>query len=525
MKTATLYVRVSTDEQAEKGYSQRNQEEVLRRYCEIKSIQVNGVYYEDYSAKTFNRPVWSKLLVDLRKKKGQTDLILFTKWDRFSRNTGDAYYMIGLLNRFGVEPQAIEQPLDLTIPENKMMLAFYLAAPEVENDRRSLNVTHGMRRAKKEGRWMATAPVGYINKSHENGKKYIAPHEPHATAIKEAFEELARGVLKINQVYEQAKIKGITCTYKNFWHLLRNPVYCGKIVIPRYKEEEEYIVDGLHEPLISEATFYRVQDFMDGKKKTDGTKIVSPNMLPLRGFLICPKCGRKLTGSASKGCRAYYYYYHCTKTACKIRFRADNANRLFDKGMNKIYIRDGYEAFYVDCITKAFRLKSNNGDYSHRQVVEQIKTLNEKVAQARDLLMDGTFTNADFQEVKSRCEKGINSLEKKLPDIIQTAKTVDKNLNGCISNIKKLNISYKGNDMVQKRRFISSTHPQNVLFDGEGHRTNRLNEIAGCIILINKNLGVKKNWTGAELTDLSNRVIPLGLEPRTPTLKVLCSTG
>ena len=35
------------------------------------------------------------------------------------------------------DPQAIEQPLDLTIPENKIMLAFYIAAPEVENDRRS----------------------------------------------------------------------------------------------------------------------------------------------------------------------------------------------------------------------------------------------------------------------------------------------------------------------------------------------------------------------------------------------------
>jgi hypothetical protein len=55
--------------------------------------------------------------------------------------------MINTLRKLGVKPQAIEQPLDLQIPENKMMLAFYLAAPEVENDRRSLNVIHGMRRA------------------------------------------------------------------------------------------------------------------------------------------------------------------------------------------------------------------------------------------------------------------------------------------------------------------------------------------------------------------------------------------
>lgn len=83
------------------------------------------------------------------------DVILFLKWDRFSRNAGDAYQMISILRKLGVEPQAVEQPLDLAIPENKLMLAFYLAAPEVENDRRALNVTYGMQKARKEGRWMA----------------------------------------------------------------------------------------------------------------------------------------------------------------------------------------------------------------------------------------------------------------------------------------------------------------------------------------------------------------------------------
>ena len=169
-RIADLYVRVSTDEQAEKGYSQRNQEELLRKYCSINGIQIRDVIYEDHSAKTFNRPQWKKLLVNLKKNKNKIDLVLFMKWDRFSRNAGDAYQMINLLRKLGVEPQAIEQPLDLAIPENKMMLAFYLAAPEVENDRRALNTFHGLRRARKEGRYMGMAPYGYDNKITEDGK-------------------------------------------------------------------------------------------------------------------------------------------------------------------------------------------------------------------------------------------------------------------------------------------------------------------------------------------------------------------
>ena len=124
MKIADLYIRVSTEEQADKGYSQRDQEERLQKYCQAGNITVRKVIYEDHSAKTFQRPAWQKLLILLRKQKHKTDLVLFTKWDRFSRNAPDAYNMISKLKSFGVEPQAIEQPLDMSVPENKMMLAF-----------------------------------------------------------------------------------------------------------------------------------------------------------------------------------------------------------------------------------------------------------------------------------------------------------------------------------------------------------------------------------------------------------------
>jgi len=103
----------------------------------------NGIKVKIF-LKSFVRPAWQKLLADL-----------------------------------GIEPQPIEQPLDISIPENKMMLAFYLAAPEVENDRRALNTFHGMRRARKEGQWMGPAPIGYTNKVTEDGRKvYLSCRAP-----------------------------------------------------------------------------------------------------------------------------------------------------------------------------------------------------------------------------------------------------------------------------------------------------------------------------------------------------------
>src|SRR5450432_3711314 len=256
MKTANLYIRVSTDEQADKGYSQRGQEEILRKYCEINEISIRRVIFEDHSAKTFSRPAWTRLLIELKKSKVKSDLILFTKWDRFSRNAGDAYHMISILRKINVEPQAIEQPLDLAIPENKMMLAFYLAAPEVENDRRALNVIHGMRRARKEGRYMGLAPIGYTNKTDEAGRKSITPEEPQAGILRWAFNQISEGVYNTEQIFKMAKEKGFSGTKGLFWFAIRNPIYCGKIFIPKYKDEESRFVKGLHEPIISESLYY-----------------------------------------------------------------------------------------------------------------------------------------------------------------------------------------------------------------------------------------------------------------------------
>ncbi|WP_221270929.1 zinc ribbon domain-containing protein [Pedobacter sp. AK017] len=50
-----------------------------------------------------------------------------------------------------------------------------------------------------------------------------------------------------------------------------------------------------------------------------------PEELILRFFLLCPDCGKKLSGSAFKGLTARYFYYHCVST-CSYRIRADKTN-------------------------------------------------------------------------------------------------------------------------------------------------------------------------------------------------------
>ncbi len=492
MKTAYLYIRVSTDEQADKGYSQRWQEETLRRYCGISGINILDVVLEDHSAKNFIRPAWKQLLTDVKKKKGRINLILFTKWDRFSRNTGDAYGMINTLAKLGIEAQAIEQPLDLSIPENKMMLAFYLAAPEVENDRRALNTFVGMRRARKEGRFMGVAPLGFVNKITESGRKYITTKEPEASIMRWVFEQLAEGQYAADHVRKQANKKGLKCGSAHFWNIIRNPVYCGRIEVAPYKEEERYFAQGQHEGIISEHLFYRVQDVLNGRAKGSwGPKMVSVDKLPLRGLIICPLCGRMLTGSSSKGYSAYYTYYHC-QSRCRTRYRAEDANKIFEEVLSKLEIKQGRGEIFENELLVLYNAQYRNSNGARKQILDQINIINVRLGNAKKKYYDEETDVVEYRKYKAECEVEIEKLEAKLIELSNGAQKIDSLLKKAIYNLERLILYWKDFDSMGKRRLISSVFPGMLNFDGNTYRTGRLNGIVERIYLNTNNLQIQK---------------------------------
>lgn len=473
---ADLYVRVSTDEQADKGYSQRNQEEMLRKYCVNHSIEIRNVIYEDHSAKSFNRPEWKKLISHLKKKRNLIDLILFTKWDRFSRNAGDAYQMINQLRDLKVEPQAIEQPLDLSIPENKMMLAFYLAAPEVENDRRALNVFYGMRRAKKEGRYMGLAPVGYKNRIDEGGNKYITPKEPETSILQWAFEQLSAGVFNTEQVWKKSREKGLKCSKNAFWQVIRNPLYCGKIFIPAFKDEESCFVEGLHDPIISEDIFEQVQEALDGRKRTYRPKIETRDEFPLRGFVICPKCGKLLTGSKSKGRNRYYNYYHCFK-GCSYRINADKLAGMFERELRRYIPKKEIIDLYKKILQETYYELTEDIQIAKKQALMQIKDFESRMSHIRDLLATDKIDVSDYHEIKAQYSGSIEQLNERLAVLSGKVPNISGLFEQDIKYLLQPDSVLKDANSEDFRAIINMLYPEKLMFNEKGFCLKKHNDI------------------------------------------------
>lgn len=245
---------------------------------------------------------------------------------------------------------------------------------------------------------------------------------------------------------------------------IKNPVYCGKIFIPPYKEENGCYVIGLHEPLITEALFDDVQDVLEGRSKNsnDKPKIVSHNNLPLRGFLICPKCNRMLSGSASKGMTQYYHYYHCS-SACGVRFKAKEANEIFENELSKYIPKPGRIELYSTIVAEDFKQQSTDQQRERRQLLSELDKINVRMQNARNMKVDGELSSDDFQSLKNESNFKIGEIEKKLRNLSEIADLLKK----ALLKLTRLIFCLKTARWRKNGEIISSMYPENLHFDGE----------------------------------------------------------
>ena len=465
MKSAYLYVRVSTDEQKRKGYSLPEQEDRLLKYCKYNNIEVKGIYREDYSAKNFNRPAWKELFSEIKKKSyGEDKNILFIKWDRFSRNVEYAYEMIGMLRKYKTVAMAIEQPIDFSVPESTVMLAVYLAVPEAENLRRAQNTANGIRRAKLMGRYPSKAPLGFINLTLIDGKKVIAQKEPEASIIKWAFNQLNKNIYTIQDIRKEANEKGLICSRSQFYKIIRNPLYCGLISI-KFNSNEEQIVKGTHEPLVSESLFYEVQSIINTKRKITGKADDLKATFFLRGFLICSICGGKLTGSFSKGSAKKYPYYHCQR-GCKLRVNALFLNKCYQNKLQEWVLSNNAVELFEYILKEHNILTQKKGYLSERTLIEKkIKEEEVVLSRARKLLIANVLKTDDYYELKKENKNSFRMLKKEVRCINAKLNDIDKH-NKKLTNKSFQNIfqGFSEFDFSDKRHLLNFIRPVNIDF-------------------------------------------------------------
>lgn len=157
---AVIYIRVSREEQAE-GWSLDAQRDQCQQLAQSRQWTVVDLYEEPgSSAKTDQRPVFQKMMRDLRAKR--FDVIIVHKLDRFSRNLSDVVLNIRLLKEHHVGLVSVtESWIDTVNGLGEAFLYFSALLAQLDNENRARETSKGKQARLKAGMWNGTLAFGY----------------------------------------------------------------------------------------------------------------------------------------------------------------------------------------------------------------------------------------------------------------------------------------------------------------------------------------------------------------------------
>lgn len=516
MNKVVLYIRVSTKEQLE-GSSLEVQERICRDFTSRNELEVdNRVFIEKgESAKTTDRTEL-KLLLDYVAKNHKTLYgVLVYKIDRLARNSLDHAQLKLFFNKYGVKLISASENLEDT-PVGRLIENQLAGFAQFDNEVRTERSVNGMIAAVKAGRYVWGAPLGYIN-TGGRGTSNLAHDNPELVKlVRKSWEYIDTGYTQ-----EEAR-KAITkdglrskngkpVSKSNFPRMLRNKVYMGII------EKFGLTVVGNFKPIVDPELFQRVLDKLYGRAKNIPIYKKDHEDFPVRGLIVCHKCGRRLTASWSRGNGGKFAYYRCTY--CKrVNYKRDDDKKGND-GIETKFIKllktYNYKQELKEALIKAIELNLEDRNRANQQKAVDIeKELIELKAKARQIAeknFKGVISDTLAKEMQDENDKRIAELTLDLHFYQDTQEDLMKVIRHSISILEDISGAWMTIDLETKKRFQKFLFPEGLLYNGEKFRTIRL---AYCI---------EPKWT--QTPQFSTMVSRVGFEPTANGLRVHCSTA
>ena len=401
-KITGLYMRVSTEDQVNEGFSLPEQKERLEAYCKLKGYEI-GDYYTDegISAKKGNkRPEFERLKEDIRKKK--VNLMLAIKQDRISRSVYDWEEIISFVEENEADLEFVYDDINTASSNGKMVARIMMSVSQAEIERTSERTKMGLAGAIKQGHIPHKAPLGY---KHEN-KKLVIDESTKDIVIK-IFNLYHDGNshFKIASILNEEKALG-----KDNWrnstitNILANEVYKGDFVHGKRTKHPTYY-SNVVEPLVSEKLWYECQ-----QQRRRNAKAYKRNedYLFLQK-LKCPNCGRILGGKATRKKNGnIYYYYYCHD--CKLNIKESVIQTFIEKFINWIC---EYDQIVNQFFLPMIKNKTTNPKES---IAKEISVQYAKLDRVRQAFIDGTFNKTEYVREKEKLDNIIKNLEEKLEE-------------------------------------------------------------------------------------------------------------
>ncbi len=216
---AVIYIRVSTEEQAEDALNLVNQEQRCRNYCKQKDLTVIESFIDaGESARSSDRPEFQRMLSYCKVQRNKVRYVVVQDLSRFARNNRDQLEAIFQLNQSGVALRSIyENNIDETA-QGKFTTNLYGSFNQYFSDSLSEKQRDRNRQAVAAGRVPWHAPIGDVNISAKDGPN-IKPDEQYAPLIRRAFELMSTGLHKKSEALKIITQEGLKTLRRRQFHL------------------------------------------------------------------------------------------------------------------------------------------------------------------------------------------------------------------------------------------------------------------------------------------------------------------
>lgn len=450
-KKVAIYARVSTIEQAEEGYSIDEQERLLVEYCNkndyivIKTYSDRGISGKDIK----HRDALKQLLRDAEEKK--FDMVISWKINRISRKLSDVLKIVETLEKNNIAFKSYSEPFETNTPAGKMQFQMMALIGEFERGTIAQNVKMGMCAKARSGEWCGGRVLGYdlieIEKEEGNKRKKtkLVINEKEAKIINIIFSDYSNGkgykaiTSKLNKLGYKTKL-GNNFSVGSIRDILTNPVYIGKI---RYNVRQNWsekrrrninanpiIVDGIHEAIISQNLWDRVQATLESKKGKPAR--IYDGEYPLTGILKCPKCGAgmvimRTTNTLADGTKRRIAYYACgnwknkgTAVCNSNSIRVDKANDYVFGKLSELLSNEKMIKAIVENVNKSRVKKVTPAKKELQRINKELERIDKKKNKIFEAYEDDILTKEEFKGRRDELNEIIKKLQEEKKALLVT---------------------------------------------------------------------------------------------------------
>ena len=396
-----LYLRVSTTEQANEGYSIGEQESRLKDYCKAMRWSIYKLYVDPgYSGGNTDRPGLQDLIKDV--EEGLLDKVVVYKLDRLSRSQYDTLYLIEkvfLVNN--TDFVSMTENFNTGSPLGRAMIGFLAVFAQLEKDKINERMIMGKEARAKEGKWGggASVPIGY---NYIPATDELVVNEYEKLQVLDLVDLFLKGTplrtIETMFLKKGYKHKHGVWTPSTMRHALRSKLYLGYI---KYRNEW---YKGDHTPFYDEDTYNSIVKLLDARLeqfKVNGNK-AGVQTTYLGGLLRCKYCGGKYTkhlNSRYREGKPKVYWYVCYSRNKKVKKMIKDPNcknknwkmvELDEAVFNEIR-KLAVSPEYIHEI-KASKKVDTDVETKVKIIDSEIKKINEQISRFMDLYGIGKFT-------------------------------------------------------------------------------------------------------------------------------------